>query len=535
MASVYKRRYRRGDGKLVECEKHTVECKVGDRFVRLPGYTDRRASEEMGRKVERLAGLREAGEQLDAALAKWLEGLSGKLRKRLAELELLDGAAVASTKPLTAHLETYRQALLDGGASPRQKGPATPQHAKLAANRIQAILDGAGMRFLSQVTAPKVTRYLAERRAKGLSVKSSNHYLTAIKAFLNWMVRERMATENPLAHVPKLQVTEKARRHVRRALDVDELRALLEVTAKGPERYGMTGPARAMLYRLAAESGLRASELRSLTRASFKLDGLEPYVWLPGDDTKNRQAATLPLRPGTAAQLAAFLAGKLPSAAAFSMPNVTHVAEMLRADLEAARVKWLSAAPSDAERKRREESAFLAERDDAGRVVDFHSLRVTFCTLLAAAGVSVKTLQSLARHSTPVLTLNTYTRTVHGSGADAVNRLPDLSGPGRQALGATGTESITPDACAPGRRTGGTTGGNTARDGSATYTAMRRSQWGSAAAEASQAQRVQTDSGAPERTELNWARLDSNQRRLTPTGLQPVPFSHSGTRPTATH
>jgi hypothetical protein len=28
-----------------------------------------------------------------------------------------------------------------------------------------------------------------------------------------------------------------------------------------------------------------------------------------------------------------------------------------------------------------------------------------------------------------------------------------------------------------------------------------------------------------------WAGLDSNQRRLTPTGLQPVPFSHSGTDP----
>ena len=31
--------------------------------------------------------------------------------------------------------------------------------------------------------------------------------------------------------------------------------------------------------------------------------------------------------------------------------------------------------------------------------------------------------------------------------------------------------------------------------------------------------------------DVNWAGLDSNQRRLTPTGLQPVPFSHSGTDP----
>ena len=30
-----------------------------------------------------------------------------------------------------------------------------------------------------------------------------------------------------------------------------------------------------------------------------------------------------------------------------------------------------------------------------------------------------------------------------------------------------------------------------------------------------------------------WRELDSNQRRRTPTGLQPVPFSHSGTPPSS--
>ena len=29
----------------------------------------------------------------------------------------------------------------------------------------------------------------------------------------------------------------------------------------------------------------------------------------------------------------------------------------------------------------------------------------------------------------------------------------------------------------------------------------------------------------------DWAGLDLNQRRLTPMGLQPIPFSHSGTDP----
>ena len=49
--------------------------------------------------------------------------------------------------------------------------------------------------------------------------------------------------------------------------------------------------------------------------------------------------------------------------------------------------------------------------DDAdGQVVDFHSLRVTFNTLMARAGVSLAQRQALMRHSDPKLTANVYTR-----------------------------------------------------------------------------------------------------------------------------
>ena len=83
------------------------------------------------------------------------------------------------------------------------------------------------------------------------------------------------------------------KRHERRALSVDELRWLLDVTergynAPGPDGkpaqivqvedwYGMSGADRAMLYRLSAETGLRSGELRSLARGSFHL-GDNPTV-----------------------------------------------------------------------------------------------------------------------------------------------------------------------------------------------------------------------------------------------------------------
>ena len=48
---------------------------------RVPGYSDKRASEELGRKLERLAGLRASREQPDKTLSEWLETLHDKLRR----------------------------------------------------------------------------------------------------------------------------------------------------------------------------------------------------------------------------------------------------------------------------------------------------------------------------------------------------------------------------------------------------------------------------------------------------------------------
>ena len=40
-----------------------------------------------------------------------------------------------------------------------------------------------------------------DRRSRGRSIKTSNLYLDAIKGFLAWMVQDRRAADNPLAHL----------------------------------------------------------------------------------------------------------------------------------------------------------------------------------------------------------------------------------------------------------------------------------------------------------------------------------------------
>jgi len=71
------------------------------------------------------------------------------------------------------------------------------------------------------------------------------------------------------------------------------------------------------------------------------------------------------------------------------------------------------------------DAAGIAYRDDAGRVCDFHALRHTYVTRLARSGATVKVVQTLARHSTPVLTLGVYSHLELADGAAALAALSD--------------------------------------------------------------------------------------------------------------
>jgi integrase len=66
------------------------------------------------------------------------------------------------------------------------------------------------------------------------------------------------------------------------------------------------------------------------------------------------------------------------------------------------------------------------EPEQLGKRCDFHALRVTMVSQLALNGVPLAIAQKLARHSTPVLTANTYTQLGMGELKQAVESLPAL-------------------------------------------------------------------------------------------------------------
>ena len=294
---------------------------------------------------------RTSGRTLDADLTAWLEGLAPPLMRRLAEIGLVDGATTAAAKPLMkaerrrspqgveylhvtgGHLADYRKHL--------EARERSAKHIRESVSRCARLIDAQGMVFLSDIGAEKVEAYIAALRGNGASARTANASLAAFKRFCNWLKREGRITDNPVSRVGRLN--EKAdRRLERRALTLAETRDLIRATETGELHHGLTGHERALVYRLALESGLRYGEIYKLERGDFQLSAEPASVRIRPEDEKAGRGDHLPLRADLAADLAAYFAQNLalPTAQAFPRMWKSKGAQMLRQDLEAARERW---------------------------------------------------------------------------------------------------------------------------------------------------------------------------------------------------
>lgn len=405
---LFKPQFKDKTGKWREISKW--HCELRDHFGilrRFAGFTDKAVTEEFARKLEKLIALRVAGEQPDISLTRWLEMMPGKLRERLGEIGIIDASRAAGGKPLSELIARWREYLSDK--------ECTPKYVKLAATRAQRVFDECHFSTWTDISCEKVQRWLAERRDKGLSFQSSNHYRGNLRAFCNWQVQTGRASENPLRNLQGVNA-KIDRRYIRRALSDTEKHALIEAAQNGKPFKRMSGPHRALVYRVALTTGLRAAELASLTWQDFQLDTDNPVVVVRAAASKHRREDTLPLRRDIAEALSEWKIEHDNDNKVFPLSNYT--AKMLRIDLTAAGVPV---------------------RDVADEIADFHSLRHTFCTDLCQAKVHPAVIQRLARHSDINLTLSRYSHPAIPDLREAVNNLPDFSQPIAQEMQATGT------------------------------------------------------------------------------------------------
>jgi integrase len=162
---------------------------------------------------------------------------------------------------------------------------------------------------------------------EGVSLRSLHYYTRAIKGCSRWLWRDGRIRGDTLAHLTSPN-PDPNRRHERRALTEDELVRLIDAARSGPVVYKLSGPDRAVLYRLAIETGFRAGELRSLTPESFDLNGDPPTVTVKAAYSKRRHDDVQPIRPELAAALFPWRASKPPGTPLFGRLT-NHTADMI--------------------------------------------------------------------------------------------------------------------------------------------------------------------------------------------------------------
>ena len=429
--------------------------KVGNLIVRITDY-DPRTGEARQREVatgtrdraiaKRIqARLKEEAGQHRAEARQWAElrrkGLSDPVAESLAE---------HGKRELSAHLADFRAVLVARGRTAAYiDGVMSVCRQTFAACGFARPGDLDAVKVSEHLGELRRVRPVPERRGRrwgkearrgrsGLSARSINRRVAAVKAFATWMFRNDRLRVNPFKQLRPLNV-KADRRQRRRALDDGEIVRLLGAAETGPDFRGLSGADRAMLYRVALETGLRAGELASLTPEAFDLaDVRAAVVTVEAAYTKSGETAEQPIGAKLAGALKGYLRGRPARVAVWRLGNWT--AKAVRFDLAAARSAWTAEAGTPAEAERREGSDFLAAEDRAGQVVDFHCLRHTFITRLARAGVHPAVAQRLARHSSIELTMQFYTHLRLADTRGALDRLPDLDGeadrPARRAGGA---------------------------------------------------------------------------------------------------
>lgn len=311
---AYTARYRDGNGRMVDVPT---------------GCSDRVAARAVLTKLERQAELVRAGVLTPA------------------ETEV----ASFADQSLRDHLDAYEKHLNAKGCEKRRIG--------MVRKRLDRVMGECKFARLNAMSAERLERWLLERADEGMAAATRNTYRESAISFGNWCRRTNRLTHNPFADVPRAD-QKQDRRHERRALTAEELQRLLlaarlrplaeygrertpkpsdqhkpknsratwnrepltydgldsaaeqgrRALARNPKQLAKLdrlGRERELIYKTLAMTGLRKSELASITVAQVDLESEVPHLVLNPEDEKNRQGAMIPLRHDLATEIADWL------------------------------------------------------------------------------------------------------------------------------------------------------------------------------------------------------------------------------------
>jgi integrase len=289
----------------------------------------------------------------------------------------------AMQRPLLEHVETF---IAERYAIGRDE-----KYVRELKKKLLVLAAEVPWKYIANITPEG---FCSWRRKQKKSPKTLNEYLSAIGALLNWL--EPSIGPNPMRFVERMQTAVEPKRK-RRAFSVDELRRLIAADKE-----------RGIIYLVAASTGIRRGELRSLEWRDVVVDVDKPFIFVRKSIAKNHKDARQLLPEYVARELEKVRPvdfGTNEPVFKRGMPDM----DTFRRDLAAAGIQYI---------------------DDQGRFADFHALRMTFSTLIALVEASERIRMELNRHSDPRLTAHTYTDASMLPLSAAVSRLPVLIGDG---------------------------------------------------------------------------------------------------------
>ncbi len=395
---VFCARYKDRTGTKRKAEKLYIDFTDHNRLRhKIPAFADRRLSEGLGRNIEALINCKSAGLEPDSKLNQWIETMPDSLLRKLVSWGIMTGQRAEITKPLTEHIDDYVKVLGAKGFS--------GDYVVRTENRLKKIVKDCRFYFFRDITKSAVEIYSGKLKADKYSDTSRGHYLDCLKTFLNWAQLDQRINTNPLATLTK-PARDSAKKGV---LTPEQFIHLIRHTFEKNVLVGnTTGQERAVLYMLAGTTGLRRNELLSLTWDCINLSGDNAFVRVKASIAKNGKEALQPIPPAMIAILQALKAHTRPNdvdRVFVSFSKWINTAELIKADLEAAEIKLI---------------------DKDGNEICFHSLRNSYISFLANSATPAKVVQTLARHSDPRLTFNTYARTFEKAEQTAIGFLPNF-------------------------------------------------------------------------------------------------------------
>lgn len=377
---------------------------------RVKGDRSKVKARKLGDKIVELVEARSVDDPPPAHLRGWIDIMDDGLREKLIQWGILPRERFERGKSLIEQIGEWKQSILDDGT--------TDKHARDCESKVKLLLcdsqetckfrkgrqiyRGCTFAKYHDIEQDAVKKRLGAWRRQGMAHQTANHYTTRVKSFCSWMVQTKRAYENRLMSLVKINA-DTDKRHERRAMSTSQFRGFLESTRSEPSRFNMTGHERAMLYWIAAGTGFRADECRSLTRSCFNLSSNPATVHLSAKYTKNSKNADLPLDAELAEAMSLYVKSMHPATRLFNMPVDT--AAMIRKDLEAADIPYV---------------------DESGLVFDFHSLRHTRGVWLATVyRLHPKEIKDLMRVSSLAL-VERYSSGLKMSNFDWLSNAPKM-------------------------------------------------------------------------------------------------------------